>query len=67
MLAMRARRGSDARIGAETVSVTRADWASMVDVDFYVVVIAVEVSRQNLSRRYPILPHMYHIPIFSLA
>lgn len=32
MLAMRARSGSDARIGAETVSVTRADWASMVDV-----------------------------------
>jgi len=30
MLATRARSGSDARIGAETVSVTRADWASMV-------------------------------------
>ena len=30
MLATSARSGSDARIGAETVSVTRADWASMV-------------------------------------
>lgn len=30
MLAMRARSGSDARVGADTVSVTRADWASMV-------------------------------------
>ena len=47
MLAIRARSGSDARIGAETVSVARADWASMVDADillyvmtdFYVVVI----------------------------
>lgn len=32
MEAIRARRGSDAKVGAETVSVTKADWASMVDV-----------------------------------
>lgn len=36
--AMRARSGSDARVGAETVRVTRAERASMVEIFYYVAV-----------------------------